>query len=125
MMRHSLCAVGLASAFAACAVVSTPAWAAPYDGSWSVVVVPRSGACSQSYRYGVQITNGVVYYAGGGPVSVSGRVSSSGAVRVTVSAGGQYAAGSGRLGRSSGGGSWRGQGPTGSCAGVWSASRGG
>ena len=36
----------------------------------------------------------------------------------------QYAVGSGHLSRSSGRGSWRGQGPSGACSGVWSATRG-
>src|SRR5262249_61267516 len=78
----------------------------------------------QAYRYGVTISGGVVYYAGGGPVSLTGRVSPSGNVTVRVSSGPQYAVGSGRLSRSTGGGSWRGQGPNGSCAGGWSAGRG-
>lgn len=84
----------------------------------------RRGPCDAAYRYGVMIRGGSVSYAGGGPVSVSGRVSPSGSVSVSVSSGGSYAVGSGRLRGGSGGGSWRGQGPSGACSGVWSASRG-
>ena len=125
MISHSLRAFTFATALASAAVgTASTAQAASFDGSWSVVVVTRRGSCDQSYRYGIQIRNNVVYYAGGGPVSVSGRVSASGQVSVRVSSGPQYAVGSGRLSRSSGGGSWRGQGPTGACSGVWSASRG-
>src|SRR6516162_2533030 len=107
MISHSILAVTI---FAA----GTSALAASFDGPWSVVVVTRSGPCDQAYRYGVTISGGVVYYAGGGPVSLTGRVSPSGNVTVRVSSGPQYAVGSGRL-CSTGGGSWRGQGPNGAC----------
>jgi hypothetical protein len=125
MISCSKRAVIIATAFSITAIsAATCAYAASFDGSWSVYVVTRQGACDPSYRYGVIISNGQVYYAGGGPVSITGRVSPSGQVSVTVSSGPQYAVGSGRLSRSSGGGSWRGQGPRGSCSGSWSASRG-
>jgi hypothetical protein len=83
MISHSIRAFTLATAFATAAIcaVST-AHAAPFDGQWSVLVITRSGGCDQTYRYGVQISNGVVYYAGGGPVSLSGRVNSSGRPRI-------------------------------------------
>jgi hypothetical protein len=118
MISHSIRAVTLATLFAVTMFAAgTSALAASFDGPWSVLVVTKS-------RYGVTISRGVVYYAGGGPVSLTGRVSPSGSVTVRVSSGPQYALGSGRLSRSTGGGSWRGQGPNGACAGVWSASRG-
>jgi hypothetical protein len=125
MISHSIRAAALATVFAAVMSSAAPsAHAASFDGPWSVVVMTRSGACDQAYRYGVMIARGVVHYAGGGPVSLTGRVSPSGAVTVRVSSGPQYAIGSGHLSRSSGRGSWRGQGPNGACAGVWSATRG-
>jgi hypothetical protein len=126
MISHSIRAFCSATAFIALFAVdaTAPALAAPFDGQWSVLIITRSGPCDQSYRFGAQIANGVVYYSGGGPVSLSGRVNASGHVSVRVSSGPQYAVGSGRLSRNSGGGTWRGQGPTGACAGVWSASRG-
>jgi len=65
-----------------------------------------------------------VSYLGGGAVSVSGRVSPNGQVNVNVSASGQSAAGVGRLSGGRGSGTWRGQGPSGTCAGVWSATQG-
>lgn len=124
MISHSIRAAMLATGFAvAMSCAGQSAHAASFDGQWSVLVVTRSGPC-EAYRYGVTIVNGVVYYAGGGPVSLTGRVSPSGSVTVRVSSGPQYAIGTGRLARSKGGGSWRGQGPNGSCAGVWSATRG-
>ena len=126
MISQSIRAFGLATAFTTFAIcAASTAQAAPFDGSWSVLIITRSGPCDQSYRFGAHISNGVVQYAGGGPVSVSGRVNASGHVSVRVSSGPQYAVGSGRLSRNSGGGTWRGQGPSGACAGTWSASRGG
>jgi len=125
MINYSIRAATLATVFAAVMSSAAPsAQAASFDGPWSVLVVTRSGPCDQAYRYGVTIARGVVYYAGGGPVSLTGRVSPSGAVTVRVSSGPQYALGSGHLSRSSGRGSWRGQGPSGACSGVWSATRG-
>jgi len=125
MISYSIRAATLATAFAAVISSAAPsAHAASFDGPWSVVVMTRSGPCDQAYRYGVTIARGVVYYAGGGPVSLTGRVTPSGAVTVRVSSGPQYAIGSGHLSRSSGRGSWRGQGPNGACSGVWSATRG-
>ena len=125
MISHSIRAAALATGFAAamsCAGFS--AHAASFDGPWSVLVVTRAGPCDQAYRYGVTIVRGQVYYAGGGPVALTGRVSPSGGVTVRVSSGPQYAIGTGRLSRTTGSGSWRGQGPSGACAGVWSATRG-
>jgi hypothetical protein len=128
MISHSIRAALAATAFAAIAFSAFAApsarAAAPFDGPWSVVVVTRSGPCDQSYRYGVMIRGGSVTYLGGGAVSVSGRVNSAGHVSVSVSSGGQSAFGSGRLRDGRGGGTWRGQGPQGSCSGTWSASQG-
>jgi hypothetical protein len=123
MMSHSIRAAAVVLAFAV-ATISAAASAASFDGPWTVLVTTRKGPCDQAYRYGVVISNGVVQYAGGGPVSLTGRVTSSGSVSVRVSSGPQWALGSGRLSRSSGGGSWHGQGTKGTCRGVWSASRG-
>jgi hypothetical protein len=94
-----------------------------YDGSWSVLIITNSGACDRAYRYGIEISGGNVLYGGAGPVNFQGRVARNGAVRVSVTAGEQRAAGSGRLLRDHGSGYWRGQGPTGFCAGRWEAQR--
>jgi hypothetical protein len=94
-----------------------------YDGDWSVVILTRTGNCGPSYRYGVRISNGAVVNDYGQSVSVQGRVSPNGLVRVALAAGGQSASGSGRLSSNYGGGTWRGQGSDGYCAGVWRAAR--
>ena len=124
-MIKSIRSIAVATVFAAGVANAVPsASAAPFDGPWSVVVMTRQGPCDPTYRYGITISNGVVYYAGGGAVSLTGRVSPSGAVSVRVSSGPQYAIGTGHLSRNRGGGSWRGQGASGACAGSWAASRG-
>jgi len=103
--------------------VAVPAAAAAYDGDWSVLIMTQSGGCDRAYRYGVRISNGDVVYDGGGPVDLQGHVYSNGVVRVSVSGAGQQAEGQGRLSRTTGGGTWRGQGSLGTCAGVWQAER--
>jgi hypothetical protein len=95
-----------------------------FDGAWSVLIVTNQGSCDRAYRYGVQIADGnVTYDGGGGPITMQGRVKSSGAVQVIVQAGSQWASGSGRLNRTRGSGVWRGQGMSGACSGVWEAER--
>ena len=94
-----------------------------YDGTWSVVIATRSGGCDPEYRYGVQISNGNIFNGGNESVTIAGRVAPSGAVRVTVSAGGQQASGEGRMSPNSGSGVWQGTGSAGSCSGVWQAVR--
>ena len=94
-----------------------------YDGAWSVLILTKNGSCDPSYRYGVQIDNGMVTYLGGGLITMQGRVTPKGAVRVLVSAGSQYADGIGKLTRNRGGGVWMGQGTSSACSGTWLAER--
>jgi len=94
-----------------------------YDGSWSVVINTQSGSCDPQYRFGVQIIDGNIVYEGGGGGNAQGHVGPNGGVWVNVSAGGNSAAGAGRLSRETGAGTWRGQGPGGTCAGTWQAAR--
>ena len=95
-----------------------------YDGAWSVLIVTNEGTCDRAYRYGVQIANGnVIYDSAGGPITMQGRVTTAGAVKVVVQAGSQWASGTGRLRGSRGSGVWQGQGMGGSCSGVWEAER--
>jgi hypothetical protein len=105
-----------ASALAlACVALTGPAVAqSRFDGTWSVVIITRGGACQSGLRYGVQIVNGQVI-GGGGGADVRGRVNPGGGVAVSLSAGGQSASGSGHLNMTSGGGVWRGQGNAGYC----------
>lgn len=97
--------------------------ASAFDGDWTVLIQTRAGDCEPSFRYGVRIQNGEVLNAGGEQVALEGRVARNGAVRVSVAAGNQEASGAGRLSQTSGGGSWRGHGSRGTCAGTWVAER--
>jgi hypothetical protein len=108
----------------ACAVAAAPAYArTDFDGDWSILIVTREGACETTLRYGVNVTDGTVINDGGGIATVQGRVTPRGTVRVLVRSGSQWANGSGHLGRNHGGGVWRGQGTSGTCAGTWVAGR--
>jgi hypothetical protein len=94
-----------------------------FDGQWSVLIVTNSGPCDRAYRYGLSIRNGAVIYEGSAAVNVAGRVANNGVVKVRVWSGQQGAAGSGRLSRTDGNGTWRGTGSMGTCSGVWTAER--
>jgi hypothetical protein len=94
-----------------------------FDGDWSVLIQTRAGECEPSFRYGLRIQNGEVLNAGGAQVALEGHVARNGAVRVSVAAGDQAANGAGRLSQTSGGGTWRGHGSRGTCAGTWVAER--
>jgi hypothetical protein len=94
-----------------------------HDGSWSVSLRGASGACAgHSLSYAVQVRNGNISYSGGDG-SASGRVSPSGGVSFHVVSGDRTANGSGRVSRTSGGGSWQGQAGGTTCTGSWGASR--
>jgi hypothetical protein len=122
----------VSAAFGACAVImaGAPSEAArrivphrgigAYDGDWSVLVQTTRGNCPPALRAGVVIRGGRVLADDPG-YQLNGEVAPGGAVRVTVSAGGQSADGFGRLSRASGAGSWRT--PSGQCAGRWTAAR--
>ncbi len=104
-------------------------WAAPaakaragFDGNWSVLIVTDSGTCDRAYRYALQILNGRITYPDQ-TINITGHVSGGGYVHVLVSAGGQYANGSGRLYDNSGAGRWSGRGSTSACTGHWEAER--
>jgi hypothetical protein len=108
----------------ACVANATPAHARTgFDGNWSIFIVTREGPCEAALRYGVKVSDGTVINDGGSIAMVQGRVTPRGTVRVLVRLGSQWADGSGRLGRSHGGGVWRGQGTSGTCAGTWVAGR--
>ena len=109
------------SAAAALSAIS-PAEAVPgYDGVWSVVIITKEGICDPSSRSPIRITNGNLGNAGTASVSISGTVGKNGAVIVNVSTGDKIATGTGRLGGTSGAGSW--SGGNGACSGVWQAER--
>lgn len=102
------------------AIVSSPSYGVPrYDGLWSVSIVTEKGDCDRGYRYPIRISNGTLVNAGDTMFNISGKVGTTGAITVNVSAGGKSANGSGRLTGDSGSGRWSG----GTCSGSWSAER--
>jgi hypothetical protein len=127
MLPNKLTLQGLTVAAAIFATTLSAAARAPsaqsFDGRWSVLVFTDYGTCGGGYRYGVQISDGRVFYAGSSDVDVSGRVSPRGQVRVQVRQSDQSATGTGRLSQTSGGGRWSGSSPTRQCAGHWVAER--
>jgi hypothetical protein len=92
-----------------------------YDGSWSLTINTARGSCDATYYFAVNIYNGIVSHPN--LVKFRGRVSSNGAVRVSVSASGRTAAGSGRLTQSAGSGRWSGSSGSDRCSGTWTAQR--
>ena len=114
--RTALCAIVAAAA----TLTATTSFAIPrYDGLWSVSVITEKGDCDPGYRYPIRISNGTLVNAGDSAFNISGKVGQTGAITVTVSAGGQSATGSGRLAGNGGGGLWTG----GQCSGSWTAER--
>jgi hypothetical protein len=91
-----------------------------YDGAWSVVIETTRGNCPAAIRAGVHIFAGRLL-ADDQSYRFDGRVAASGAVRVTVSAAGRSAGGSGRLRRNVGRGLWRSS--SDECSGQWTAER--
>src|ERR1700704_3763990 len=120
--RFHDCVLALILAYTCCVGAGAAYARTAYDGDWSVVVATNSGACGPSYRFGVQISDGAVIYEGG-MVTMQGRVTPKGAVRVAVQSGSQSANGYGHLTKSHGGGVWRGPGTSGTCSGNWMAER--
>ena len=95
---------------------------ANFDGLWSVAIVTLQGPCDRTYRYPARIVGSRVLQASGdSSYRLYGAVSRSGAIRVIVARGGQWADGRGRLTEGRGGGNWTTSG--GQCAGQWTADR--
>jgi hypothetical protein len=71
----------------------------------------------------VNVSQGHVSYRGETSADMSGTVSSSGAVKVSIRLGEHGANGTGRLSAKNGSGTWHGVGSNGTCAGRWEAER--
>jgi hypothetical protein len=92
----------------------------PNDGTWSVEVVTQKGDCDRAYRYPIIVQNGAIRYGGPEAFNASGGVSSSGAVKGTISRGEQRAQVTGRVSGTRGNGTWQ---TTTGCSGVWNADK--
>jgi hypothetical protein len=100
-------------------IANTSFAGAGYDGVWSVLVHTEKGDCDPGYRYPIRIAGGHLVNAGDAAFTITGAVQPTGAITVTVAAGGKSASGSGTLTGNQGGGHWAG----GSCSGSWTAER--
>jgi len=109
-------AVGCLMALASVAQASTA-----YDGSWDLVFIKRAGSCDPTYNFSVNISDGIVTHPN--LVRFRGYVARSGVVRASVAVQDKYAAGSGRLSRNFGRGTWNGHSGGARCSGYWSAQR--
>jgi hypothetical protein len=127
MTSFRMWVAALLGAFAVASLSATStAMAASYDGYWTLVAQTTKGHCGVT-RWGVAISGGRLYYPGGFfmgyPVGLGGTVAPSGRTRVIVTAGPRVGRGAGQLGRVQGRGTWAGQGPSGTCSGIWTAAR--
>ena len=126
-MRHVMTRALLATLLlgSAGAAMQRSAHAAGYDGTWSVLIVTETGTCDRGYRYNVNVSNGQVRYQGdAAAVNLTGTVTPAGLVKVSIKVGDQGADGTGHLSASTGAGTWRGAGASGTgCAGHWEAER--
>jgi hypothetical protein len=92
-----------------------------YDGAWSLVFVTQRGACDPSYNFNVNVLGGIITHPN--LVRFRGRVTPSGVVHASVTVQDKYAAGAGKLTRTTGQGTWSGYSGTARCSGYWTAQR--
>jgi hypothetical protein len=92
--------------------VATASAKTPFDGTWDVAVVTRTGSCESSH-YRLTVQDGKVF----GPGDVSGHVTSDGYVRASI--GGSYA--NGQLDLKNGSGRWNAASTGAPCSGQWKA----
>ena len=96
---------------------ATPAFAQqPFDGTWNVTIVTKSGSCEPSASSTLTVTEGKISAAG---ANVSGSIGHEGLVRVSIN--GAYA--NGQLSGNAGSGKWNGASGGIPCSGRWQASR--
>ena len=124
-MRNPVTVMFFTALLAGLAAVGTPraAFAADYEGDWTVLVMTERGACDPTYSYDVSVLRGAIVYTALTSVSLSGTVSPQGAVLVHITHFDEGARGTGHLKERTGAGSWRGAGKKGECSGRWEARR--
>jgi hypothetical protein len=125
MIGNRMRAFALATAFVTLAFAA-PALAAPFDGSWKMVLTTTNGHCG-IINIGVAVTGGHISATSGKfvmhKIFLDGRISGSGATKINGVAGPRQAVGIGKFTRAKGSGKWNGTGPSGVCSGVWTADR--
>jgi type 1 fimbria pilin len=104
-------------AFTLAASAATPAFAQqPYDGTWRVTIVTKSGTCEPTASSTLTVSEGKISAAG---ADVSGSIGHAGLVKVSIN--GAYA--NGQLNGNAGSGKWNGASAGIPCSGRWEASR--
>jgi hypothetical protein len=118
MLKPTFAALSLSAGM----VLSGSALADPekFDGSWSVQMVASAGLCGSGASQTLTVQDGRVRAAGSG-VSVSGQVSTGGAVSLALQKGPAQGTASGKLSGASGSGTWTVA--TLGCSGSWTAQR--
>ena len=101
-------------------ILSAPAGADNFDGTWRVQLSASGGLCGSGTSQVLTVRNGSVR-AGGSGVSVSGQVGPSGSVSLALQKSGVQGTASGKLSGSSGSGSWSVSSL--GCSGRWTARR--
>jgi hypothetical protein len=97
--------------------LTAPAFAQqPYDGTWNVTIMTKSGSCEPTASSTLTVTEGKISAAG---ASVSGSIGREGLVRVSIN--GAYA--NGQLSGNAGSGKWNGASGGIPCSGRWQAAR--
>ena len=126
MIGNRMCAFALSAAFALLCFAPL-AKAAPFDGSWNMVLVTTNGHCGV-IKIGMAVNGGHISATSGKfvmhKIALAGLISGSGATKLNGVAGPRQAIGTGRFTKAKGVGKWNGTGPSGVCSGVWSAVRG-
>jgi hypothetical protein len=112
LVRVALCVLSL---------VTTPAAASAggsFDGSWNVKIVTKRGTCDSGATVPIRVNDGNIA-SDLSIVKVTGQVSATGNLNVSVGSGMEHANGTGHLTDNSGSGTWKG----GLCSGIWTASK--
>ena len=118
MNRHLLAILAICACQLLAAVVEARS---SYDGQWNITFVTQSGDCNPTYNYSVNIENGVIMSPNA--ETFRGNVTSSGAVRASVTVQEKHASGSGKLTGVLGRGTWIGWSGDQRCVGSWTAQR--
>lgn len=118
MSKHLLAGLAVCG----CQLLAAAAEArSPYDGQWNIIFLTQSGDCEPTYNYSVIIENGFI--TSPNVMGFRGNVTSSGAVRASVTVQDKRASGSGRLTGVRGRGTWIGYSGAQRCTGSWTAQR--
>jgi hypothetical protein len=126
MIGNRICAFALAAAFAILCFAA-PAFAAPFDGSWNMLLVTTNGHCGV-IKIGMAVNGGHISATSGKfvmhKIVLNGLISGTGQTKINGVAGPRQAKGIGKFTKVKGSGKWNGTGPSGVCSGIWTAVRG-